>query len=148
MLLERWFILLENNIAKSIGPKKADLGWLFYLSGEGEERQSADDLLDVLLHQRIQKDYREKIFLDPPPAVDCIGDYALGKVDYPPGKQYCQFGLREQEWIKHVLITGMTGTGKTNLAFHMLRELKKGIKFLPTVKTRVSFNSGSWSKSL
>ena len=34
-------------------------------------------------------------------------------------------GLREDEWIKHMLITGMTGAGKTNLAFQILRELKQ-----------------------
>ncbi len=108
-----------------VGPKRADLGWLFYLSGEGKERQEADELLDILLFQKVQKDYREKIFLDPGSAVDCFGDYFLGMVVYPPGRPYCSFGLREEEWIKHVLITGMTGTGKTNLAFHMLRELRK-----------------------
>jgi len=118
---------IEEKLRKlaPLGSKKADLGWLFYLSGEGKERQSADELLDILLFQKAQKDYREKIFLDPPPAAYCSGDYVLGMVVYPPGKQHSPFGLREEEWIKHVLITGMTGTGKTNLAFLMLRELKK-----------------------
>lgn len=108
-----------------IGTKKADLSWLFYLSGEGKERQSADELIDILLFQKIQKDYREKIFLDPQSASDCSGDYFLGMVVYPPGKYYCPFGLRENEWIKHVLITGMTGAGKTNLSFQILKELKQ-----------------------
>ncbi|MBI4454772.1 MAG: ATP-binding protein [Acidobacteria bacterium] len=109
----------------SVGGKNADLGWLLFLSGEAEERQSADELLDVLLFQKLQKDYREKIFLDPAPAADCVGEYSLGTVVYPPGKPFCPFGLRENEWIKHVLIAGMTGTGKTNLAFQVLRELRK-----------------------
>ncbi len=109
----------------SVGRRKADLGWLFFLSGEAEERQSADELIDILLFQEIQKDYREKIFLDPPAASHCFGEYSLGTVIYPPEKSYCDFGLREDEWIKHLLIVGMTGTGKTNLAFHILRELKK-----------------------
>ncbi len=43
----------------------ADLGWLFYLSGEGEERKSADELLDILLFQQVQKGYKEQIFFDP-----------------------------------------------------------------------------------
>lgn len=33
--------------------------------------------------------------------------------------------MREKEFIKHILITGMTGTGKTNCSFQILRELKK-----------------------
>ncbi len=44
---------------------------------------------------------------------------------YPPDKRNCTFGLREDEWIKHMLITGMTGAGKTNLAFHILTKLNR-----------------------
>ena len=44
------------------------------------------------------------------------------------GREDFALGLREDEWIKHLLIVGMTGTGKTNLAFHILRELKKNAK--------------------
>ncbi len=98
----------------SLGKQKADLNWLFYLSGEAEDRQAADELLDIILFQETQKDYRERIFLDPPPPSDCAGEYSLGSVIYPPGKSFCSFGLREDEWIKHLLIVGMSGAGKTN----------------------------------
>lgn len=43
---------------------------------------------------------------------------------YPPGKPFCSFGLREDEWIKHLLIVGMSGAGKTNLTFRILRQLE------------------------
>lgn len=109
----------------SLDSKKADSGWLFYLSGEGEERTEADELIDILLFQKLHKGYREGIFLDPPSPADCHGEYFLGNVLYPVGRRYCPFGLREDEWIKHMLITGMTGTGKTNLAFQILKQFKK-----------------------
>lgn len=108
-----------------LGRHRADVGWLFYLAGEGPERQEADELIDVLLFQHVRKDYREQIFLDPPYPPDCYGEYILGTVLYPPSKPFCGFGLRESEWIKHVLITGMTGTGKTNLVFRILQELRR-----------------------
>ncbi|NQV14346.1 ATP-binding protein [bacterium] len=38
---------------------------------------------------------------------------------------YAQFGLRDGDFPKHVLIVGMTGTGKTNLAFQLLRQQKR-----------------------
>lgn len=101
----------------------ADKAWLFYLSNE--KREEAEDLIDILLHQRAGKDFRRRVWLDPPSASACYGEYQLGNVFYPPDRKYCSFGLREDEWIKHVLIVGMTGVGKTNLAFHILRELKK-----------------------
>ncbi len=72
----------EEKIRKlvPIDPKKADASWLFYLSGEGDERQLADNLIDVLLFQKIQKNYREQIFLEPPSVSNCHGDYVLGTV--------------------------------------------------------------------
>lgn len=108
-----------------VDSKKADLSWLLYLSGEGKERESADDLIDILLYQKIQKDFKKNIFLEPPFPPDCFGEYLLGNVIYPPNQIYCPFGLREEEWIKHILITGMTGTGKTNLAFQILKGFKR-----------------------
>jgi len=109
----------------ALDPRFADKNWLFYLAGTGEERDEADDLLDVLLFQNAKKDFREQIFLEPPPVEDCVGEYVLGDVLYPPGTVHGSFGLREKEWNSHVLITGMSGAGKTNLAFQILRELRK-----------------------
>ena len=109
----------------SVESSSADRNWTFYLSGEGEERGLADDLIDVQLFQRLGKDYKDRIFLKPPLPEICSGSYRLGQVLYPPDTNFGPFGLREDEWIKHMLITGMTGAGKTNLAFQILRELNR-----------------------
>lgn len=98
--------------------------WLLYLSGEADERARTAELLDILLNQQAKKDYRRRILLDPGKPTDCAGEYGLGTVIYPD-KRYSAFGLREDEWIKHMLITGMTGTGKTNLCFQILCQFKK-----------------------
>ena len=90
----------------------------------GHERREANELLDVLMHFELRKDYAKKILLEPPNREDCAGEYFLGYVFYPD-KIYCPFGLKEDEWIKHILITGMTGVGKTNVAFQILKELKR-----------------------
>ena len=50
-----------------LGSRKADQGWLLYLSGEEEERDQADELRDIMLFHQARKDYREQIFLDPSP---------------------------------------------------------------------------------
>lgn len=110
--------------------QKTDLMWLFYLASEGQERDEVDELLDILMLSELNKDYSKAIYLEPPDSNDCEGDYHFGDVLYP-GRLYCGFGLRENEWIKHVLITGMSGVGKTNLSFKLLQVLqKKGKPFL------------------
>ena len=109
----------------SIDRVSADNNWKFYLSGEGEDRGLADDLIDVQLYKELGKDYQEQIFLRPLAKEICAGPYSLGQVLYPANMIYCPFGLRENEWIKHMLITGMTGAGKINLSFHILQELNR-----------------------
>lgn len=124
---------VEEKIRKlaPLGKAGADLAWLFYLSGEQDERRAAEDLLDIQLFQQARKGYEEEIFLDPPSPGVCDGPYRLGQVIYPPGRIHGSFGVREEEWTHHVLIVGITGGGKTNLSFHILRELaKKGKPFL------------------
>jgi hypothetical protein len=113
---------------RCLSPVRGDLArlwWLFYLSGEGNERASADELLDVVLFQSLDLGFREDVFLPPPVPDDCAGEYFLGRVLYPPRQAYSVFGLREHEWIRHVLVVGMTGTGKTNLVFHVLSEFRR-----------------------
>ncbi|MGB7295228.1 MAG: DUF87 domain-containing protein [Candidatus Aminicenantales bacterium] len=59
-----------------------------------------------------------------PGAEVIAGEYELGKVVYA-GQECHPFGLRENEWLRHVGIFGTTGSGKTNCAFLLLRELAK-----------------------
>ena len=40
-------------------------------------------------------------------------------------QEYYPFGLRENEWLRHVGIFGTTGSGKTNCAFILLWNLLK-----------------------
>lgn len=112
----------------SLSTKQANQAFLFYLSAEGQDRESADQLLDILLYQKIKQDYNKQIFLDPPHPAICSGKYKLGTVIYPPNKTFAEFGLEEKEWIRHILIVGMSGQGKTNLCFKILEELIKNNK--------------------
>lgn len=109
----------------AVDPRAAQLHWMFLLSGDSAERAETENLMDIVLNDKVQHDYRERIFLDPVSKELCPAPYTLGKVMYPPHRVYASFGLREDEWIKHVLITGMTGTGKTNLVFQILTQFQE-----------------------
>lgn len=93
---------------------------LWYLNLFSEDKT----LLRLLLDKKAKNDFKDTIRLPPPIASKTKGEYHIGEIVYPE-KIYSQFGLREDEFIKHILITGMTGSGKTNLSFHILKELTK-----------------------
>ena len=95
-----------------------------YTASNEHERRGLHELLDVLVKSKLGKDHQRRILLPPPHTTLLNGDYHLGSVMYPE-KPYQECGLREDEWIKHLLIAGMTGSGKTNLVFVILDELRK-----------------------
>jgi len=96
--------------------------WYYNLLSDNPEGDRS--LVRILADRKLGIDYQAKIRFPPPEKDKLIGDYYLGDVIYPD-KHYSEFGLRQNEFIKHVLIVGMTGTGKTNLSFQLLRELVK-----------------------
>ena len=65
--------------------------------------------------------FDEETALAPPPSERIRGEYPIGSVTYLHEKKY-PFGLREDDWIKHVLIVGASGSGKTNLCFQILKD--------------------------
>ncbi len=73
--------------------------------------------------------FREKLLLSLPPRSKARRSIHLGTVQYETEKW--DFGITQDELLRNMGIFGMSGSGKTNLAFHLLRQLaEKGVPFL------------------
>ena len=98
--------------------------WLFHLLSKDKNAFYSNRNLLRLLADRVAKyNYQNKILLPPPTNRSILpGDYQLGKVIYPE-IEYAEFGLNPEDFIKHILITGITGAGKTNLSYLILQQL-------------------------
>lgn len=106
------------------GKKTKALWYLNLFSKDAHTAFNNRNLLQILADKKAKLDYKEEIRLPPPIPKKLKGEYKMGEVIYPDNI-YGPFGLRENEFIKHILIAGMTGTGKTNLSFHILGEFVK-----------------------
>jgi DNA helicase HerA-like ATPase len=101
--------------------KRVDALWYSYLISD--DKNNERDILRILADKKANDNYNDEIILPPSDKESLEGEYYFGDVVYAD-KLFSEFGLREDEWIKHVLITGMTGTGKTNTSFLILKQLK------------------------
>lgn len=113
---------LLRKLKPLLGSRTKGLWYYNLLAKDLARAKQNRDFLKLIADQTSKVDYRERIRLPPPPASDLEGEYHIGSVLYPD-IPYAEFGLREHEFIKHILIVGMTGAGKTNLMFHLLRQL-------------------------
>ncbi len=87
--------------------------------------------LRLLAERHLGDRYHDRAILLPPPTAErASGEYPLGTVVYGK-KEPHPFGLREDEWVQHVAIFGRSGSGKTNVAFLILKQLaQQGKPFL------------------
>ncbi|MEM4267129.1 MAG: hypothetical protein QW404_03695, partial [Candidatus Nanoarchaeia archaeon] len=108
---------------KPVFGKKIDRLYLQYtLTDSREKRAEIEQALSVLYEKHLNTTLLDEKILLPPPKQDVIaGEYPLGIVSYADRDLY-PFGLGEKDWIRHVCITGMSGSGKTMLAFVILNE--------------------------
>ena len=106
------------------------LWYLNFFSGDGKSAKWNEDLVEILANRYAKIDHQENIRLPPPYRDITPGKYYLGDIIYPE-EPYSAFGLTDQDLLRHVLIVGMTGAGKTNLTLQLLMQLaEQGIPFL------------------
>jgi hypothetical protein len=108
------------NRLKPILGKRIDDIYLKYAMAESiEEREEIGHILNALYHKNLGELLDNKVLLEPP-KLKLDGDYFLGKISYA-GQKISDFNLREQDWPRHVCISGMSGSGKTTLAINLVK---------------------------
>jgi len=108
---------------KPILGTQADRYWLAYLSEDAAGKQEIASALQLIAVQVLGMDLENpKVHLSVPPGKDAAGEYPIGTIVYA-GRTLYPFGLRESEWLQHIGIFGRSGSGKTNIVFHLIQSL-------------------------
>jgi hypothetical protein len=111
---------------------KADALWLAYTTSETlKARQEAESLIYMFAARHLTRNVNnDTIMLPPVSAKETSGEFTLGTINYANRPLY-PVGLNRDNFIKHIGILAMTGSGKTNVAQNMLLGLlEKDIPFL------------------
>lgn len=102
----------------------------YVLEKDYRKRQATEAMINMLIARHVPGLVSESILLPPPPAKSFSGDYPVGRVIYPE-RPLGTFGIRKDEWLRHVGLFGKTGSGKTTLAIHLIEQLcRHGHPFL------------------
>lgn len=118
--------MLAEDICVKLRPilgEKVDRLWRAYLIEDHDGKKEIEQILNMLYLDNFNTDVNSKeteTLLVPPPSELVRGEYPIGEVMYGRKSLY-PFGLREKDWIKHMLIVGASGSGKTNLCFQVLK---------------------------
>ena len=101
--------------------KRVDHLYLKYVMTDNRVTKSEiEQALNALYQKHLTDSLLNEELLLEPPRKDLIGGtYPLGTVIYGQKGLY-PFGLREKDWMRHVCVTGMSGSGKTTFAFQIL----------------------------
>jgi hypothetical protein len=103
-----------------LGDKIDDLYFKYTVSDSSEEKNQILCVLGMLYQKHLGKFLDKKLLLEPPEENFVLGEYGLSKIIYA-GKELYDFCLRENDWPRHVCISGMSGSGKTTLALNILQ---------------------------
>jgi hypothetical protein len=121
---------LSTKLKPLFGNKIDQLYLRYSISDSQEEKNEILQLLSMLYSKHLNKLLDKEILLEPPKQEFVEGEYNLGNVIYS-GKKLYNFNLKESDWPRHVCISGMSGSGKTNFAFNILSDfIEKEKKFL------------------
>ena len=92
----------------------------YSVSTDRDERLEVEKMVHALYHKYMGKSLlNDDILLEPPLKEQIEGDFQLGTIVYAEKELY-PFCLREQDWIRHMCVTGMSGSGKTTFAYTIL----------------------------
>lgn len=115
-----------QKVAKQLDPRLVRVSLLS--SALDTEGSLEDDLNCYAIAENLEKLCGDgPLFKNPTPEM-ALGDYSIGEV--VGTTKPLTFGLKDDELIKHVIIAGSSGAGKTNVAFLLVKQfLQKGRAF-------------------
>lgn len=112
---------MSKKLKPVLGSKIDKLYMNYTFTDELDKKREIGQFIHALYLKYVsQAVLKEQILLEPPTKQSVQGEYPVGIINYANNDLY-PFNMREQDWQRHVCITGMSGSGKTTLSFQIIR---------------------------
>ena len=113
---------ISRKLKPLLGSKVDDLYLQYSIADSLDEKKEIEAILKALYNKNLDELLSKEILLEPPAQEQVAGDLTIGKVTYAD-KELHDFKLRNEDFPRHVCISGMSGSGKTTLALNMIEQL-------------------------
>ena len=118
---------------KPVLGKKVDRLWSAYLAESDQDgKADIEQTLELLAAKHLGQNYEldRSPFPPPPRKFATSGDIEIGAISYAT-KSFYPFCLESQRLKEHIVVTGRSGSGKTNLTFILMQGIMaRGINVL------------------
>lgn len=113
-----------------IGNKADALYFQYTMAADILVKRQIEQAINALYSKHVSESLlSDDILLEPPQKENINGTYQIAKVRYGNSLMH-DFSLRDKDFVRHICITGMSGSGKTNLALNILTSLSNKKPFL------------------
>ncbi|NPE26651.1 ATP-binding protein [Methanococcoides sp. SA1] len=116
-----------NKLRPVFGKKIDEIYYQYTIADGRQEREEILHILNTLYQKHLNQLLDKSVMLEPPKQSHLDGNYFLGNVVYAD-KEVAKLNLREQDWPRHMCVTGMSGSGKTTFAFKIIEALNQNKK--------------------
>ncbi|MBU3923363.1 MAG: DUF87 domain-containing protein [Nanoarchaeota archaeon] len=113
-----------NKLRPVLGKRVDEIYFQYTVAETKEEREEIVHILNALFQKNLNQLLDKGVLLEPPRKELIDGEYELATISYAKRKLF-PFKLREQDWPRHICVTGMSGSGKTTFAFKVIEALNK-----------------------
>lgn len=116
-----------NKLRPIFGKKIDEIYYQYSVAQDRQEKEEILQIITTLYQKNLSELLGKSVLLEPPKQEQLDGTYYLADVVYA-NKKVAEFNLREQDWPRHMCVTGMSGSGKTTFAFKVIETLDSNDK--------------------
>jgi hypothetical protein len=116
-----------NKLRPIFGKKIDEIYYQYTVAQDRQEKEEILQIITTLYQKNLSELLGKSVLLEPPKQEQLDGTYYLADIVYA-NKKVAKFNLREQDWPRHMCVTGMSGSGKTTFAFRIIETLDKNEK--------------------
>jgi hypothetical protein len=97
---------------------------MYLFEDDFRSKKEIENRIDLLIANHVKRTVDDQIILPPPAKEEFKGGIRIGTINYVnANKDFGDFCVEDDDWIRHLGVFGSTGSGKTTIIYNILNQL-------------------------